>query len=218
MSILNSSTHIQGVTMKTNALIVAMFALAGVITFPAEARNLNAPRINQAVVVPASITSEEATVLFWMREEEKLARDVYLVLYAQWKLPAFQRIANSEQRHFDGVGSRLVQFGLADPASPLPGVFNQEELQNLYQQMVFNGSQSYIQALTVGATIEDVDIADLISAIDGTTNLALKRTYENLLEGSKNHLRAFVGLLRNQGADYTPTQIDQVLFDSIMGD
>ena len=87
----------------------------------------------------------------------------------------------------------------------------------MYWQLITKGAQSPIQALTVGATIEDVDIADLIDAIDDTTNPVLKRSYENLLAGSKNHLRAFVGLLRSQGADYTPTHIDPVLFDAIVG-
>lgn len=97
-------------------------------------------------------------------------------------------------------------------------MFSQQALQELYWQLITQGSQSYVQALTVGATIEDVDIADLTAAIDGTTNLTFKRTYENLLEGSKNHLRAFIGLLRSQGADYAPTHIDPALFDAIIGD
>jgi hypothetical protein len=69
----------------------------------------------------------------------------------------------------------------------------------------------------VGATIEDKDIMDLVAAIKATNNLSLKTTYENLLEGSKNHLRAFVGLLRKQGMDYAPQFIDQALFDAILG-
>lgn len=204
--------------MKTNALIAVLLALAGAASFPVAARNPGAPRIAQASVAPAPLTSEEATDLLWMREEEKLARDVYSMLYAQWRQPVFQRIGESELRHFDAVGARLVLFGIADPALSAPGVFSQPELQDLYQQMVFNGGQGYLQALIAGASIEDADIADLIAAMDRTTNPILKRTYENLLGGSKNHLRAFVGLLRSQGADYVPVYIDSVLFDSIVGD
>ena len=38
-----------------------------------------------------------------MREEEKLARDVYLTLYDIWGTPAFNNIASSEQTHMDAV-------------------------------------------------------------------------------------------------------------------
>ena len=69
----------------------------------------------------------------------------------------------------------------------------------------------------MGAIIEDKDILDLMNAIKGTKNLALKTTYQNLIEGSKNHLRAFVGLLKNQGIEYNPQFISQELFDAMLG-
>mgnify|MGYP001029073238 CR=1 FL=1 len=204
--------------MKSKTLLAVLLALSGTLSLPSEARNAAAPRSQPMATVPAPLAAEEIADLLWMREEEKLARDVYLALYAIWQQPEFQRIATSEQRHFDAIGARLSQFGLADPALPAQGEFSQLALQTLYQEMLDNGRQGYVQALTVGAGIEDLDIADLMAAIDETTNLALKRTYAHLLEGSKNHLRAFVYLLRDQGADYTPYYIEPVLFDAIVGD
>ena len=204
--------------MKSKLLIAVLLTATSMTALPVQAGNANAPRLNRLMIAPVSITAEEKPTLLWMREEEKLARDVYLALFAQWNQFEFQRIANSEQRHFDVLGKHIVQFGLEDSASSATGVFNQPELQSLYDQLIFTGSQSYVQALTVGASIEDVDIADLVAAIDAATNPALKRTYGNLLEGSKNHLRAFVSLLRSQGADYTPVHMDPALFDAIVGD
>lgn len=204
--------------MKSKVLIAVMFALAGVASLPVEAGNPNAPRFNRIAVVPVSISSEEAATLLWMREEEKLAHDVYQTLYAQWGDVVFQRIANSEQRHFNALGKQLERFDLADPASPFLGIFSQTELQDLYLKLLSDGSQGYLQALTVGATIEDLDIADLVAVIDTTPDPILKRTYEHLLEGSKNHLRAFVSLLRSLGSDYAPVYIDELLFSTIVGD
>ena len=203
--------------MKAKIVIATLLGLSGLLTYPAEARNTNAPRARVVAVAPLVISSEEAYVLQWMREEEKLARDVYQQLYGQWKYPELLRIASSEQRHFDALGARLVQYQLTDPALSTQGVFSKLELQDLYWQMITQGSQSYLEALRVGATIEDIDIADLLVAIDGTNNPDLKRTYTSLLEGSKNHLRAFVGLMRIQGGDYTPSYIDPVLFEAIVG-
>ncbi|MDP2030099.1 MAG: DUF2202 domain-containing protein [Thiobacillus sp.] len=43
------------------------------------------------------------TDLLFMREEEKLARDVYLTLYETWGLAVFSNIASSEQSHMDAL-------------------------------------------------------------------------------------------------------------------
>jgi len=45
------------------------------------------------------LTAEEETELVYMREEEKLARDVYLTLTDTWQLPIFWNIAGAKQRH-----------------------------------------------------------------------------------------------------------------------
>lgn len=165
----------------------------------------------------ATILSEaEETTLLWMREEEKVARDVYLNLYIIWKKIVFANIAESEQAHMDALLKKIEQFGLIDPVLPEVGRFSNPELQALYDQLMAQGKLSYLDALLVGATIEDMDIRDISNAIAETGNLALKTTYESLLEGSKNHLRAFVDLLKKEGIEYSPQFIDQALFDAIL--
>jgi hypothetical protein len=72
--------------------------------------------------------------------------------------------------------------------------------------------------LTVGAKIEELDIRDLMAAIAATDNVILKTTYQNLLEGSKSHLRAFVRVLDREGAAYDgPYFLDPALYDAIIG-
>jgi hypothetical protein len=106
---------------------------------------------------------------------------------------------------------------LADPALPAVGQFANDELQTFYFSLLTTGSTSYIEALKVGATIEDMDIEDLMAAIEAMANPALRLTYSHLLEGSKNHLRTFVSRLSALGVDYVPQYIDQILFDAIVG-
>ena len=137
------------------------------------------------------LTVSEATVLTFMREEEKLARDVYLVMYEEWGTPVFSNIAASEQRHMDALLGLLVKYGLPDPASADVGVFTDASLQALYDQLVAEGRQSVLAALEVGVLIEEVDIEDLQAAIAGTAKVDLRRVYSNLLSGSENHLAAF---------------------------
>jgi hypothetical protein len=207
--------------VKTHSLIATLAILACAVSVPAMAKGPNVPAIPktaaQTAVTVASIDAEEANILLWMREEEKMARDVYVNLYKLWKRPVFRRIANSEQRHFDAVGSKIDSYGLTDPAQPAIGQFANADLRAMYNQLLVSGGTSYIQALLVGATIEDVDIRDLQAAIEATDEAALKTTYQNLLEGSKNHLRAFVELLQDLGVTYTPQYIDPVLYDAIVG-
>jgi hypothetical protein len=169
----------------------------------------------QQIVTPLS--AEEAKTLLWMREEEKMARDVYRTLYNQWIARVFSNIAKSEQRHMDAILRKIVQFGLTDPALTKAGQFANKNLQSLYDQLADEGKQSYIAALRVGAIIEDLDIRDLQDAIATTGNLALQTVYGHLLEGSKNHLRAFVRQLKNQGVEYAPQYIDPALFNAIVG-
>jgi len=162
-----------------------------------------------SVQVPAGsdLTVEEVADLVHMREEEKLARDVYLALYDQWQTPIFQNIASSEQMHMDALATLLTTYGIDDPVAQTAdqrGVFVNADLQNLYTQLVAQGSASLVDALTVGATIEDLDIKDLNESLSRTTHPDIASTYENLKMGSENHMRAFVSNLKAQGADYTP--------------
>jgi hypothetical protein len=74
-----------------------------------------------------------------------------------------------------------------------------------------------MDGLYVGATIEEIDMIDIQHALDRTKRLDLRTAYQNLLEGSKNHLRAFVAALAAQGIVYEPQYISQELYDAILG-
>jgi hypothetical protein len=168
---------------------------------------------------PASeLSSDEVATLLYMREEEKLAHDVYIALYETWGTPVFQNIAGSEQTHTDSIRLLLDQYGLDDPAATTaPGVFVDQTLQALYDQLVATGSESLSSALRVGAAIEEIDIIDLQEAIDGADNADIILVYQNLMKGSRNHLRAFVSTLDQQvGEGYQPQYLDQVTYDEIV--
>ncbi len=146
---------------------------------------------------PVLTTAEKESLIF-MREEEKLARDVYLGLYERWGLPVFDHIAQSEQRHMDAVKTLIDKYGLTDPVvNDSIGVFANSELQELYDYLVDLGSESLLDGLYVGQLIEITDIADLESALANPdiTKPDIVRVYGNLLAGSYNHLAAFNSLI-----------------------
>jgi len=168
--------------------------------------------------ITGELSEAEIEDLLFMREEEKLARDVYLTLYDQWGLPLFQNIAGSEQAHTDAIKALLDRYGVDDPVGANEvGVFTNTDLQDLYDELIDLGGQSMGDALLVGIAIEEIDILDLLEALAHTDNADIIRVYENLLSGSENHLRAFVSTLERQtGEIYVPQYLSQEAFDAII--
>jgi hypothetical protein len=164
------------------------------------------------------LTAKEIEGILYMREEEKLARDVYLTLYEQWDLSIFQNIANSEQTHMDAVKTLIDRYGLDDPAAGNDvGEFTDPTLGALYADLVATGGQSLTDALHVGAAIEEIDILDLEDYVSQTDAWDIQRVYGSLTKGSRNHLRSFVATLERQtGETYEPQYLDQGTYDDIV--
>lgn len=163
----------------------------------------------------AQATEQDGILL--MREEEKLARDVYLALYETWNLRTFSNIARAEQRHIDAVAVLMKYKGIDDQlADALPGVFTIPKMAALYEELVARGSQSVTEALKVAAFIEDLDIYDLELLIAEAQDETTIRVYENLLAGSEQHMRAFVGQLSRFGETYESVYIDAERLSEIL--
>jgi len=140
----------------------------------------------------AALTADEKYWLTYMREEEKLARDVYLSLGSTWNIPIFSNIAQSEQVHMDSMKTLIDRYGLPDPAAgKSQGEFTDPALQKLHDDLIAQGSVSSVEALKVGVLIEETDIRDLNKAIATTQKKDIRTAYNNLLQGSMNHLNAF---------------------------
>ncbi len=163
-----------------------------------------------------TLSQAEKDMLIQMREEEKLARDVYDYLYTSSGLQVFDNISNSEQMHMDKILVLLEKYNIPDPVLPNAGAFSNPDLQNLYNQLIATGEASNEDALTVGATIEDLDIYDLDEFSALTNNADILEVFENLNCGSRNHMRAFYSQLSLLGITYTPQYISQTKLDEII--
>jgi hypothetical protein len=174
----------------------------------------------KAVSQTASLSEDEIAAIQFMREEEKLARDVYQTLYETYPLRPFLNISKSEQAHMDAMLYLIDTYGLDDPVGDNPkGVFVNQDLQALYDDLIEQGSESRAEALKVGALIEEVDITDLETALDQTAlNEDVVRVFTNLCHASERHLKAFVRVLKIYDVEYAPIQLDQEVFDRIMTD
>ena len=143
-------------------------------------------------VLTAPLTDDEKYWLTYLREEEKVARDVYLSLNDTWNLRIFKNIAASEQQHMDAIKQLLATYNIPNPAAGKgTGEFTNPDLQQVYDDLIQQGSISKAEALKVGVIIEETDIDDLNEAIATTRHNDLKTVYSKLLQGSLNHLDAF---------------------------
>lgn len=166
----------------------------------------------------AALTVDEATVLVFMREEEKLARDLYLNFDELFGGTTFAQIASSEQRHMDAILRKLTKYQLPDPAAGNAiGEFSNDELQALYDDLLDEGTASEGAALTVGGFVEELDIVDNTEAGAAATQEDLKRVYEALTCGSRNHLRSFAGrIVTLTGQPYVAQVLTQAEVDAIL--
>ena len=195
----------------------------------------------------SGLDKNEETHLIFMREEEKLARDVYITLgklygeNSDLALP-FKKIIPSEQKHMDTMLDKLIQFKINDPnTDDTVGVFTGEDygeyFTEKYDELVEEGSKIYLKALYVGALIEELDMHDISKCpaeivktcdwigsedqcgMDYTDERALIRSYGNLLEGSKNHFRAYVKIIEKSigYGNYVAQYLSQEKVDEILG-
>jgi hypothetical protein len=185
----------------------------------------------------------EATHLAFMREEEKLARDVYTKLGMLYPDSiVFGNIDDSEQRHTDAVKGVMEQHGLEDPnTNDNLGVFTGdvygEYFTEKYNYLIDKASASELDALYIGAFIEELDMMDIgrcpqeivqqDNGVDNDDQCGLVYTdepdiinlYKSLLNGSESHLRGYVRAIEaivGKGT-YTAQVLSQEEVDAILG-
>lgn len=166
-----------------------------------------------------ALTAIEQDDLSFLREEEKLARDVYLFNKERYGANIFDNIASSEQTHMDKVLELLELAGLDDPIKTNAiGDFNNAELASLYRELTEQSSVSLVEALKVGALIEDLDIDDIEKMMAHTTNTSVLKVYSNLVCGSKNHIRSYTNSIVSNGETYTPQFITVEYYNQILSE
>ena len=161
------------------------------------------------------LTTDEIYWLSFIREEEKLARDSYLVLGSLWGLVIFENIATSEQKHMDAMKKLIECYELTDPVTDEIGSFTEPELQALFDFLMAHGAQSTMDGLYVGALIEETDIDSIQKAIAVSDQMHIVSTYESIMCGSRNHLRAFIRQIEINGGSYTPKVLAEEEFWAI---
>jgi len=166
-----------------------------------------------------SLTQQERDAIVYMREEEKLARDVYDSMFVKWGGNPFGNIRYSEQVHMDRMKTLITTYQLQDPVNQtgdVHGKFVSRLMQQYYNDLAATGSQSFTAALKVGAKIEELDIADLEARIQQAQQQDIINSFGFLKMASHSHLRAFVRRLKMEGVSYEPVILSKAAFNKII--
>jgi hypothetical protein len=149
------------------------------------------------VLSAETLTQAEIDTLMFMREEEKMARDLYIRFNEVYggTVRVFGNISRSEQKHMDAVKGLLDAYGLEDPVKKDDvGVFTDKGLSSQFDTLLLQGN-TLKGALEVGVIVEEQDLEDLAAAMNETDEPCIDQVYSNLLKGSTNHLAAFSRVL-----------------------
>lgn len=177
--------------MSKNIFRTAAITLGGLAVAAGAWTAVAAPR--DTVPADTTISAAVASDLAFSRDEERMARDLYAAIAAQYGNAApFSMITTSEQRHYDAIGVLLTRYGVADPSTgKAPGSYANAEIQKLYDTLLAQSKTSLAEAYKVGIAVENRDIADVKDAMNTATQADIDRVYGNLLNGSEMHLQAF---------------------------
>jgi len=171
-------------------LAVILVSCSDLLTDSYNTEPYDATKISE--LTPGELSEEEAAGLIYMRQEEKVARDVYTTLGQEYNLSVFTNIASSEQSHMDAVKRMIFKYGLEDPVvNDSVGAFTNIIFQQMYQDYIDQGLQSVELAMSVGQAIETQDILDLSFQLTFVDNMDIIKMYNKLLDASERHLSRF---------------------------
>ena len=177
---------------------------------------LSSGQTNVSTAAVATLSSREKEGLIFIWEEEKVARDLYASLYEKNNLTIFLDLVRSEQSHMDQAKAIIEQYGLSTPGEDKPGIFQNQTMQEIHDELLTEGLQSDQDALKVAATFEEISIMDLEKELAATETEDIRMVYQGLLAGSRKHLRSYVAELHDQGIEYAPRYLDKARFEEIV--
>ena len=171
----------------------------------------------------STLTQDIVDSLAYMGNEERLAYDIYTVLYkhhsdAGLEINQLKNIPQSEQKHVEIVQSIIQKYdintaNLTDVVDPVAdkdvafadmpmGKYDIAHIQELYDMLHAKGIQSHQAAMEVGCMVEVIDIDDLdkfIIQAEASNATDIVDGFNKLRNGSYNHYWAFDKGLKNMG-------------------
>ena len=167
----------------------------------------------------SQITQADKDALIFSIQEEKVANNFYAAMEKIYGLNIFRNISGSEFTHMSHIKSLIEKYEMDNPLTgnyQAAGSFKDAGLEKIYEDLVSRGSVSEIEALKESASFEEMDIRDLMEFAASTDVGDIKNTFNLLIGGSENHLRAFVRNLDARGIAYSPQYLSKEEFERIV--
>ena len=143
------------------------------------------------------LSEDQKEMLFFIYQEEKVARDVYIALAKIYKNEhAFTLMQVSEQRRVDSARDLCSAYGVetSNIDEGTVGEFESTVLQLFYDACTEKGARSLFDAFKIAELIEITDIDDLEQASIGMPDDVVS-VYEDLRRGSLRRLDSFQSAL-----------------------
>lgn len=163
----------------------------------------------------ADLTASEIEYIYAVREDEKLARDLYYAFFNTYKLKAFENISKAEENHMKATERLLEYYGIEYPAAGERGKFANSVRQAQYDSLLQKGSTA-LEAFKVMAQYEEYNIVQYKKDLAGIVNPNVKIVIENLEKGSENHFKATIRQITALGGTYTAQLMTQEEYRAII--
>ncbi len=164
-----------------------------------------------------AMSAEETAALLFAREETKMARDITKLLSERWGTQVFRNMYAVEQDNFDMLGCLIDKYRLHDPAFATPGVFSNEILQSMYNNLAGQGLNSHNEALRVSALVQEFGLYDLTNRGKLADNADIRVVFGSIMTDTRNNLRDISPVMTGAGISYLPSYINPGLYNTIVG-
>ncbi|MDD3034385.1 MAG: DUF2202 domain-containing protein [Bacteroidales bacterium] len=163
----------------------------------------------------ADLTASEIEYIYAVREDEKLAGDLYSAFFEMYKIKTFENIAKAEINHMKATERLLEYYGITYPVAGDKGKFENPVRQALYDSLLQKGSTA-LEAFKVMAQYEEYNIVQYKADLAVITNENLKIVIENLEKGSENHFKATIRQITALGGTYSAQVMTQEEYSAII--
>lgn len=163
-----------------------------------------------------ALSAEETAALLFAREEAKMARDISLLLSERWGTQIFRNLYAAEQSNFEMLGCLTDKYRLHDPAFATPGVFSNEILQSMYNNLAGQGLNSHSDALRVSALVQEFGLYDLTNRGKQADNADIRVVFGSIMLDTRNNLRDMSTVMNGAGISYVTSYINAGLYQSIV--
>lgn len=173
--------------------------------------------VTQLLSQSAKVNEDENQDLYYLLTYNDLVKDASIAFSEIWKNQVFTDEVSDRNRmdmflrkNMIGLGLTVEKTDLGDPQ----GIFEDQSLQTIYDNLTGAGSQSVIHALQASAELEERMIIFLEKALSRTENLDIILLYDRLRAVSKANLRIISEELKVAGINYRPKVMSDLYFDN----